>query len=85
MGIFSWMIFGLIAAAMAKVVLPTEDLGGWVVTVMVGIAGAIFGGLFGNILGFGGVSDIDFRSLLVAIVGSTVVLYGYRRMKKRRV
>lgn len=83
MGIFSWMIFGLIAAAMAKVVLPTEDLGGWVVTAIVGIAGAVFGGLFGNVLGFGGVSDMDFRSLVVAIIGSMVVLYGYRQMKRR--
>ncbi len=82
MGIFSWMIFGLIAAAMAKVVLPTEDLGGWFATILIGIAGAIVGGFAGNFLGFGGMTELDYRSLLVAIGGSMLVLYAYRRMKR---
>lgn len=82
MGIFSWIIFGLITGAMARLLMSADDLGGWLITILVGIAGAILGGFAGNFLGFGGAMELDIRSLLVAIGGSMLVLYGYRRMKR---
>jgi len=82
MGILSWIIFGLIAGALAKLLMPGKDPGGFFVTVIIGIVGAIVGGFIGTQLGFGGVSGFDFRSFLVAIVGAMLLLFGYRLVKR---
>ena len=84
MGIFSWILFGLIAGALAKLIMPGKDPGGWFVTILIGIAGALVGGFIGSIIGFGGISGFDFRSLLIAIAGAMILLYGYRVAKRRR-
>ena len=83
MGILSWILFGLIAGALAKMLMPGQDPGGWIVTIFIGIGGAIVGGFIGSIIGFGGVSGFDFRSFLVAIAGALVLLWGYRMVKRR--
>ena len=83
MGVFSWIIFGLIAGAMAKLIMPGKDPGGWFVTILIGICGAIIGGFLGSMVGFGGITGFDFRSLLVAIAGSLLLLWGYRLVKRR--
>jgi uncharacterized membrane protein YeaQ/YmgE (transglycosylase-associated protein family) len=85
MGILSWILFGLIAGAMAKLLMPGQDPGGWIVTILIGIGGAIVGGFIGSIIGFGGVTGFDLRSLLVAIAGALVLLWGYRMVKRRAV
>ena len=82
MGILSWIIFGLIAGALAKLLMPGKDPGGFFVTVIIGIVGAILGGFIGTQLGFGGISGFDFRSFLVAIVGAMLLLFGYRLVKR---
>ena len=82
MGILSWIIFGLIAGAVAKLIMPGKDPGGWIVTILIGIAGAIVGGLIADWLGYGTVSGFNFRSFLIAICGSLVLLFGYRLLKK---
>jgi len=82
MGILSWIIFGLIAGALAKFLMPGKDPTGFFVTVIIGIAGAIFGGLIGTALGFGNVTGFDFRSFVVAIVGAMLLLAGYRLVKR---
>jgi len=82
MGILSWIIFGLIAGALAKFLMPGKDPGGFFVTAIIGIAGAIVGGFIGTQLGFGGISGFDFRSFLVAIVGAMLLLVGYRLVKR---
>lgn len=83
MGIFSWIIFGLIAGALAKLIMPGKDPGGWFVTILIGIAGAIVGGFIGTIIGFGGITGFDFRSLVVAVAGSLLLLWGFRLYKRR--
>ena len=83
MGILSWIVFGLIAGALAKLLMPGDDPGGIIVTILLGIAGAIVGGFFGVLLGFGGVSGFEVRSFLIAIGGAMLLLIGYRMMKKR--
>ncbi len=83
MGIFSWILFGLIAGALAKLIMPGKDPGGWFVTILIGIVGAIVGGFIGSLIGFGGVTGFDFRSFIVAIAGSLVLLWGYRLVKHR--
>ena len=84
MGIFSWIVLGLIVGVVAKLVMPGKDPGGFFVTILLGIAGAFVGGYIGNFLGFGSVSGFDFRSLLLAVGGAVLLLIGYRAMKQRR-
>jgi uncharacterized membrane protein YeaQ/YmgE (transglycosylase-associated protein family) len=82
MGILSWIVFGLIAGVLAKLIMPGNDPGGVIVTILIGIAGAVIGGFIANGLGFGSVNGFDFRSFIIAIVGSLILLAGYRMMKK---
>lgn len=81
MGIFSWIFFGLIAGALAKWILPGKDPGGWIVTILIGVAGGVLGGWLGTFLGWGDVNGFNLRSFGLAIVGSLVLLGGYRMLK----
>lgn len=83
MGILAWIIFGLIAGAIAKWIMPGDDPGGFIITILIGIAGAVVGGFIGSALGFGGVDAFDFRSFLVAIAGALLLLFLYRQVRKR--
>ncbi len=83
MGIIVWIIFGLIAGAIAKFIMPGDDPGGIFVTIILGIAGAILGGFVSTLLGFGSVSGFNLPSLIVAVLGALVLLIGYRLFKKR--
>ena len=83
MGILSWIVFGLIAGALAKWIMPGKDPGGIVVTILLGIGGAIIGGFIASLLGLGTVSGFNLWSLLVALGGALLLLFGYRQMKAR--
>ena len=78
MGILSWIVFGLIAGVVAKYVMPGPDSGGIVLTILLGVAGAVVGGFIGAQLGYGSVTGFDVRSLLIAIGGALVLLVGFR-------
>jgi uncharacterized membrane protein YeaQ/YmgE (transglycosylase-associated protein family) len=78
MGILSWIVFGLIAGVGAKFVMPGTDPGGIILTIVLGVAGAVVGGFLGTMLGFGTVTGFDVRSLLIAIGGALVLLVGFR-------
>ena len=82
MGILAWIIFGLIAGALAKFIMPGDDPGGFIVTTFIGIVGAIIGGFIAVQLGWGDVSGFDVRSFVIAIVGALILLFGYRLLKK---
>jgi len=82
MGILTWILFGLVAGAVAKFIMPGKDPGGFIVTILIGIVGAVVGGFIGSLLGFGTVNSFDLRSLLIAVAGSMIVLWGYRTLKK---
>ncbi len=84
MGILSWIVLGLIAGALAKLIMPGDDPGGCIVTILLGVAGAFVGGFIGTQLGLGRVDGFDFRSLGTAIVGSILLLLGYRLLMKRK-
>jgi uncharacterized membrane protein YeaQ/YmgE (transglycosylase-associated protein family) len=84
MGILSWIVLGLIAGAVAKMIMPGDDPGGCIVTILLGIAGAFVGGFIGSAVGFGTVTEFDLGSLGIAIIGSIVLLLGYRFVMKRR-
>ena len=82
MGVISWIVFGLVAGALAKFLMPGKDPGGIIVTILIGVAGALLGGFIGSRLGFGDVSGFNLRSLSIAIVGSLLLLGAYRLFKK---
>jgi len=82
MGIISWMVFGLIAGVIAKFIMPGKDPGGMIITILIGIAGAMVGGYISTFFGYGDVSGFDLRSLGIAIGGALILLFGYRILKK---
>ena len=84
MGILAWIILGLIAGAIAKAIMPGRDPGGFIVTALIGIVGAVIGGFLGNmIFGIAGVSGVDIRSILISVVGALLLLWIYRMATRR--
>lgn len=78
MGILLWILFGLIAGAIAKVLMPGEDPGGFIVTILIGIVGAVLGGWLGSVIFGVGISGFNLPSFLVAIGGAVLLLIIYR-------
>ena len=83
MGILSWIILGLIVGIIAKVIMPGKDPGGFIITIILGIAGAFIGGFIASRIGFGTVTGFDLRSLLIAVGGAVILLIVYRMIKKK--
>jgi uncharacterized membrane protein YeaQ/YmgE (transglycosylase-associated protein family) len=81
MGIIGWIIFGLIVGAVAKFLMPGRDPGGWIVTILLGIAGALVGGFLGRAVGWYGPNDA--AGFLMALVGALVLLGLYRLTLRR--
>ncbi|MEH6617092.1 MAG: GlsB/YeaQ/YmgE family stress response membrane protein [Porticoccus sp.] len=82
MGIISWIVLGLIAGILAKIVMPGKDGGGFVVTVLLGIAGAFVGGWAGSFFGLGATGGFSLGSIVTATVGALLLLIIYRQIKK---
>lgn len=81
MGILSWIIFGLIAGIIAKWIMPGKENVGIIVTIILGIVGAVIGGYISTFFGFGKVDGFNFGSFVVAVIGAIVVLYIYKKVK----
>ena len=82
MGILSWIVIGLIAGALAKWIMPGNDPGGFIVTILIGVAGGLLGGFIGTQLGIGAVTGFNLVSLGLAVGGALVLLFGYRLLKR---
>ncbi|HEY7168942.1 MAG TPA: GlsB/YeaQ/YmgE family stress response membrane protein [Candidatus Binatia bacterium] len=82
MGFLSWIVFGLIAGALAKLIMPGDDPGGIIITIIIGIVGAVLGGFIAVQLGYGDVSGFDLRSFVIAIIGGLILLGGYRFVRR---
>ncbi|EAM6135445.1 GlsB/YeaQ/YmgE family stress response membrane protein [Salmonella enterica] len=83
MGIIAWIIFGLIAGVIAKLLMPGRDGGGFILTCILGIVGAIVGGWLATMFGIGGsISGFNLHSFLVAVVGAIVVLVIFRLLRR---
>jgi uncharacterized membrane protein YeaQ/YmgE (transglycosylase-associated protein family) len=82
MAILGWILFGLIVGAIAKLVMPGRDPGGIIVTMLIGIAGAVLGGFIGRALGFYGPQQA--AGWLMSIAGAIVLLVLYRLIVGRR-
>src|SRR2546428_10383853 len=84
MGIIAWIVLGLIAGVLAKLIMPGRDPGGIIVTMLIGIAGALVGGFVFSLFGGGGVTGVNLGSIIVAVVGALIPLAGYRFVAGRR-
>ncbi|MCI4658119.1 MULTISPECIES: GlsB/YeaQ/YmgE family stress response membrane protein [Cryobacterium] len=85
MGFFGFLLLGLIAGAIAKLILPGQQGGGWFVTLLLGVVGALLGGFLGGILFNAPLQDFfSLQTWLLAIGGSIVVLLIYGLATGRR-
>jgi uncharacterized membrane protein YeaQ/YmgE (transglycosylase-associated protein family) len=85
MSLLAWIVLGLIAGLVAKALVPGRDPGGCVITILVGIAGALVGGWLSTLLGFGGLAGgLDLRNLVIAVLGAIVLLVLWRLLFGRR-
>ena len=82
MTILGWILFGLVVGALAKLVMPGRDPGGIIVTILLGIAGAVLGGFIGRALGMYGEGEP--AGWVMAFIGSVLLLFLYRIMAGRR-
>jgi len=82
MGILGWILFGLIVGALAKLVMPGRDPGGIIITMLLGIAGAVIGGFVGRAMGFYGPNES--AGFLMSFVGAVILLALYRMFAGRR-
>lgn len=83
MAILSWIVFGLVIGIIAKLLMPGKDPGGFIVTMLLGIAGALVGGFIGRAMGFYGPGQS--AGWLMSILGAVILLALYRLMVRRRV
>ena len=81
-GFFGWIIVGAVAGVLAKMIMPGKDPGGCIVTILLGIAGALLAGFIGNSLGW--YSQGQAGGFIAATLGAIVILFIYRLMSRRR-
>jgi uncharacterized membrane protein YeaQ/YmgE (transglycosylase-associated protein family) len=86
MGILGWILLGLLAGIIAKAVLPGDDPGGIIITTLIGIAGAVIGGLVARALDIGDPIDefFDWSTWIAAIIGAIALLLVWRVVAGRR-
>jgi uncharacterized membrane protein YeaQ/YmgE (transglycosylase-associated protein family) len=83
MAILSWIVFGIVIGAIAKLLMPGKDPGGFIITMLLGIAGALVGGFIGRAMGFYGPNQS--AGWIMSILGAIILLALYRMLARRRV
>jgi uncharacterized membrane protein YeaQ/YmgE (transglycosylase-associated protein family) len=81
MGILAWILFGLVVGVIAKLLMPGRDPGGFIITILLGIAGALVGGFAGRAMGFYG--ENQGAGWIMSILGAIILLALYRMMARR--
>jgi uncharacterized membrane protein YeaQ/YmgE (transglycosylase-associated protein family) len=81
-GIIGWILFGLVVGVIAKLLMPGRDPGGFIITIVLGIAGALLGGFLGRMIGL--YREGEPAGFFMALVGSIALLALYRLMARRR-
>jgi uncharacterized membrane protein YeaQ/YmgE (transglycosylase-associated protein family) len=81
MGWLVWIGLGLVAGILAKWIMPGRDPGGVIITIVIGIVGALLGGFISAQLGLGDLTGFDIRSVIIAVLGAILLLFVYRRIK----
>ena len=82
MGILAWILFGLVVGVIAKLLMPGKDPGGFIVTILIGIAGALIGGFIGRAMGLYGPNES--AGWIVSILGAAILLLLYRMLARPR-
>ncbi len=80
-GFFGWIVVGLIAGVIAKLIMPGKDPGGIIVTILIGITGAVVGGFISSRIGLGASGHLE--NILIATAGAALLLWTYRLVKSR--
>ena len=81
-GIIAWIVIGLLAGGIAKLLMPGRDPGGCIITILLGIAGALLAGFLGRAVGWYGSGDAG-AGFIAAIIGAFVLLFIYRLVASR--
>jgi len=81
-GIIGWIVFGLIVGVIAKLLMPGRDPGGFVITILLGIAGSLMGGFAGRALGL--YEPGQPAGFLMSVLGAIIILFLYRAFTRRR-
>lgn len=82
MGILAWILFGLVVGIIAKLLMPGRDPGGFIITILLGIAGALLGGFLGQSMGW--YQEGEAAGWIVSILGAILLLALYRMLVGRR-
>lgn len=81
-GVLGWILFGLVAGVIAKLIMPGKDPGGFIVTILLGIAGALLGGFLGQAMGFYGEGEA--AGMIMSVLGAILLLAIYRVATRSR-
>jgi uncharacterized membrane protein YeaQ/YmgE (transglycosylase-associated protein family) len=85
MGGLVWIVLlGLVAGAIAKMIMPGQINSGWIPTLILGVVGSIVGGFLGQVLGFGDVTGFNVRSLALSVGGACLIIYVYPMLMRMR-
>ena len=85
MGIIGWIVLGLVAGAIAKAIMPGNQGGGWLATLVLGVVGALLGVFIASALGLGGIGEFfSLWTWLIAILGALLVLVIWGFVTKNR-
>jgi uncharacterized membrane protein YeaQ/YmgE (transglycosylase-associated protein family) len=84
-GIIGWIVLGILAGMIAKAIMPGEDRAGFIVTMLLGIGGALLGGFLATLVGFGDPIDefFDISTWIAAIVGALIILFAWNAIRDR--
>jgi uncharacterized membrane protein YeaQ/YmgE (transglycosylase-associated protein family) len=86
MGILSWVVLGLIAGLLARFLMPGKGPEGLIITIVLGIAGALLGGFIASrVFGIEDITGLDVRSVAVAVAGAVLLLVIYGALKRAKV
>lgn len=82
MGIITWIVLGLVAGILARLVMPGKQNMNWIMTIVLGVVGALVGGFISRELGWADVSGFNLTSLLIAGGGAVLVLWIYGMLRR---
>jgi uncharacterized membrane protein YeaQ/YmgE (transglycosylase-associated protein family) len=84
-GVIGWIVLGLLAGVIAKAIMPGEERGGFIVTMLLGIGGALLGGFLAAIVGLGDPIDefFDISTWAAAVVGALIILFAWNAIRQR--
>jgi len=81
MGILAWIVIGLIVGVLAKWLMPGPDPGGTIMTILLGVAGALVGGAIASALGLGSFTGFNIGSIVIAVLGAMLLLFLHRKLR----